>query len=406
MSTTALAARFPSDLQSINVHDASSPVSPASSQPSNSAVPAYNPTVLYSWRDIHPNARLIYTRDHTEANVALAQLHDNVYGFDLEWKPNFTKGAPENPVALIQIANNKVLLLLQVTAMQEFPSKLREFLANPNIIKAGVGIQKDAQKLYYDWKVDIRSCADLTLLARTVDNDKWKGKYSNPLGLARLVAAYEDRALPKGKVTRSNWERTLNEAQQLYAANDAHAGYAVYTRLMSMMASTLLKTDTKYYSFDSIRGRLCDPSGVTWMPFNPNYDPGPLPPPNPNPKRQRDRRNPNAPNANTITNTQATTVVAGSTAHSISGPQAFSNTRADRTARATAPSRAFLPANFRGFSPQFHSNYTQTRSFWNGPRMQGPQHPNGNWNTNPSRGGGRSSYSQPPQQVPREIDDS
>jgi hypothetical protein len=47
-----------------------------------------------------------------------------------------------------------------------------------------------------------------------VDNEQWKGKYSNPLGLARLVDAYENRQLPKGKIVRSNWESVLNSAQQ------------------------------------------------------------------------------------------------------------------------------------------------------------------------------------------------
>lgn len=56
---------------------------------------------------------------------------------------------------------------------------------------------------------------DLALLARTVDNDKWKGRYTDPLGLARLVATYENRVLAKGKITRSNWERILTEPQQM-----------------------------------------------------------------------------------------------------------------------------------------------------------------------------------------------
>ena len=30
-----------------------------------------------------------------------------------------------------------------------------------------------------------------------------------------------------------------------------------------------------YYKFDAVRGRLCEPSGMHWAPFNPNYDPGP-----------------------------------------------------------------------------------------------------------------------------------
>jgi len=108
---------------------------------------------------------------------------------------------------------------------------LYDWLLDPKIIKAGVGIQGqmevhlccmhlltlatgDAMKLYSDWNADLKSCVDLALLARTVDNKQWKGGYTNPLGLARLVATYEDRDLVKGKITRSNWERVLNQPQQ------------------------------------------------------------------------------------------------------------------------------------------------------------------------------------------------
>jgi len=57
------------------------------------------------------------------------------------------------------------------------------------------------------------NCVDLSLLARTVDNDRWKGKYNSSLGLARLTEIYEYRLLTKDKITRSNWEASLNPNQ-------------------------------------------------------------------------------------------------------------------------------------------------------------------------------------------------
>jgi len=59
----------------------------------------------------------------------------------------------------------------------------------------------------------MHNCVDLSLLARTVDNNRWKGKYNSSLGLARLIEIYEYRLLPKDKVTRSNWEANLNHMQ-------------------------------------------------------------------------------------------------------------------------------------------------------------------------------------------------
>lgn len=73
--------------------------------------------------------------------------------------------------------------------------------------------QEDAKKVYRDCGVSIRGCVDLSLLARSVDS-RWKGRYSNPIGLANLVATYEFLALGKGKITRSNWEAQLSSNQQ------------------------------------------------------------------------------------------------------------------------------------------------------------------------------------------------
>jgi hypothetical protein len=73
--------------------------------------------------------------------------------------------------------------------------------------------QGDAQKVYRDCGVSMKGCVDLSLLARSVD-PRWKGKYTNPIGLANLVATYEFLALGKGKITRSNWEAPLSFNQQ------------------------------------------------------------------------------------------------------------------------------------------------------------------------------------------------
>jgi hypothetical protein len=72
----------------------------------------------------------------------------------------------------------------------------------------------DTKKLFTDWGVSVRSCADLSLLARTVDGARWRGKYNVSIGLARLVEIYPYRLLGKGKITRSNWEGWLKPAQQ------------------------------------------------------------------------------------------------------------------------------------------------------------------------------------------------
>ncbi|KAJ7899984.1 ribonuclease H-like domain-containing protein [Mycena olivaceomarginata] len=181
------------------------------------------PTTLYSWREDKANApRQVYVTTTDQAEAELSTFNGPC-GIDIEWKPTFVKGQPENPVALIQLANADKILLLHLCHMKRFPKNLQTFLEDPNVAKAGVGIQAgDAKKLYKDCSVNVRSCVDLSLLAKSVDNARWKGKYSNPIGLARLIAAYEDRLLTKDKVTRSNWENHLDSSQQEYASNGVH----------------------------------------------------------------------------------------------------------------------------------------------------------------------------------------
>jgi len=137
----------------------------------------------------------------------------------------------------------------------------------------------DVLKLYNDYGVSVYNCVDLSLLARTVDNARWQGKYNHPLGLARLTESYEYRILVKGKITRSNWEAILNERQQEYASNDAHAGFSLYNKLEMLMSSLPTLPERVWYAFDAVNGWLCKKDGTQWLAENPNYDPGPPPPP-------------------------------------------------------------------------------------------------------------------------------
>lgn len=76
------------------------------------------PTIPYSWRTFEPPIAFEYITDCDRANEALTALETCAFGFDAEWKPVYQKGQPENKIALIQLANDKVIYLLQISAMQ------------------------------------------------------------------------------------------------------------------------------------------------------------------------------------------------------------------------------------------------------------------------------------------------
>ncbi|KAJ7071520.1 ribonuclease H-like domain-containing protein [Mycena amicta] len=248
------------------------------------------PTIRYSWKT-YPAIKQLYITDADSAECAISTF-SGPCGIDIEWRPTYVKGQPENPVALLQLANADTILLLHLCHMKSIPTNLRTFLEDPDIVKAGVGIQGDVKKLYRDVGVSLCGCVDLSLLARSVDNSRWKGKFSEPIGLARLIATYEDLLLFKGKVTRSNWEKPLDPEQLEYASNDCYAGYTLFAKLSPMILSLPKMPHPRCYTFDSIRGSLVVPtSGTPWTPSNPDYDPGPPPPPR-EPKKPKKERKP------------------------------------------------------------------------------------------------------------------
>jgi hypothetical protein len=77
---------------------------------------------LYDWRTSAPNTQLHYIRTEDQANECIARINSRpgilTIGVDFEWRPNFAAGKPENPIALVQIACDDEILLVQVSAMQ------------------------------------------------------------------------------------------------------------------------------------------------------------------------------------------------------------------------------------------------------------------------------------------------
>ncbi|EGO03007.1 hypothetical protein SERLA73DRAFT_176493 [Serpula lacrymans var. lacrymans S7.3] len=214
----------------------------------------------YSWRGRSYRGTLIYVRDYCIANDVLADVPKGPLGFDMEWHPNFRK-EENNEVAVIQLATHYTVWLIQISAMPAFPSRLRDILGSNEWVKAGVNITNDCLKLHNDFGVSTRNCVDLSLLARSVDNAYWKGKYTVPIGLSHLLETYEGFSLSKGDVRLSDWEQLLQYDQQEYAANDAHAGYVLYIHLNTLARVMPKAPSVKYYTFSVINGTLLDISG-------------------------------------------------------------------------------------------------------------------------------------------------
>ncbi|KAG8696720.1 hypothetical protein FRC09_008305 [Ceratobasidium sp. 395] len=254
-----------------------------------------------------------------EANLAISRMISNlksppgsrwqgVVGFDMEWTVPAPKGRLKT--GLIQISDDTSILLIQISSMKYFPSKLKALIISPTILKVGVNIGNDMRRLCREFGVDYagRGIVELSYLARVADvglvgtsvidmdsdrasigigvipNDKDQAlassgedvldldsdpekeiamlnenlpmaneddgsenvtleagpvhKFVRPgrtlIQLARLARRYLGRELEKGEERTSNWDRFLTKEQCRYAANDAHAGLALYHTLRSL----------------------------------------------------------------------------------------------------------------------------------------------------------------------------
>ncbi|KAL5534554.1 hypothetical protein ACEPAG_1017 [Sanghuangporus baumii] len=220
----------------------------------------------------HPNLPdPVYIRDHERANTELARLFhgkvgqdvQQVVGFDVEWRPNAgaSSALGENPVAVVQIAATRKVLVLHLSAMEEFPTKLIDFLKDGTILKAGVNILGDAQRMYRDFGVAVRSCVELSYLARTLDPDRWPGNPTEFISLARLASVYLNRSLLKNGTRRSNWEENVLSQEQIdYAANDAHASQVICATLLSRAHHL----DRSLFTFDVVHASAVHADGLPW----------------------------------------------------------------------------------------------------------------------------------------------
>ncbi|KAH9176992.1 hypothetical protein EDB89DRAFT_2065182 [Lactarius sanguifluus] len=121
--------------------------------------------VPYDWRAFTANAQLHYIRTEDTANECIARIASRssplAIGLDLEWRPTFTPRRRENPIALVQLACDDEVLLVQVSAMpgtvhinfarfpaprncmvadhiKAFPSGLRDLLESVESVKGAV----------------------------------------------------------------------------------------------------------------------------------------------------------------------------------------------------------------------------------------------------------------------------
>jgi hypothetical protein len=93
-------------------------------------------------------------------------------GFDMEWTPSFQKGA-YNKTDLVQLATSTDVLLVRCNRLPTFPRKLESLIQSETVVKTGVGVFEDLQRICQDFQFPLLSGSfqDLGLAAARLPLD-------------------------------------------------------------------------------------------------------------------------------------------------------------------------------------------------------------------------------------------
>lgn len=165
---------------------------------------------------------ILVTSEATAAEALAALLASDAIGFDTESKPTFLKGEASTGPHLVQLANDTHAYLFPIARAGDH-TVLRQILESTAALKVGFGLGNDRSALKLRLGITLNNVLDL--------GEKLRGPgHKGTVGAKVAVAHFFGQKLQKSKKTgTSNWaNRTLNERQLLYAANDAHVALQLY----------------------------------------------------------------------------------------------------------------------------------------------------------------------------------
>ncbi|MBF0283131.1 MAG: 3'-5' exonuclease domain-containing protein 2 [Magnetococcales bacterium] len=156
---------------------------------------------------------------------ALAALRQEsapiILGFDTESRPCFKKGE-HYPPSLVQLAGAQDVYIIQLASVGKL-DPLAELLADPSVIKAGVGLEQDNRQLQELMPFEPGGFVDVGEAATRAGGENGS--------LRGMAARFLDIRISK-TAQCSNWSRPkLEPAQIYYAATDAWVSREIYLYL-------------------------------------------------------------------------------------------------------------------------------------------------------------------------------
>ncbi|KAI0275714.1 hypothetical protein BGY98DRAFT_991095 [Russula aff. rugulosa BPL654] len=233
-SLTSRSTKYPSTLASRPASTNYQSSGVVTKPPMEQQEPAYPP---YNYADHIPKPKVIYIRDEGRAN-------------EMNW------GAKEGKVALVQLCDADIILLIHVSKMKRFPENVKELIESSKVpspvgLRTCKQIKDDGMKLFRDYGILASNLVELGALACQVDKS-FASTFKRPIvSLAKVVSYFLQKTLDKDL-------KDLTREQMKYASNDVHSGLIVYKFLMKTAHSSTTQLTPERYTADlagELRGR-------------------------------------------------------------------------------------------------------------------------------------------------------
>ncbi|OXB38777.1 hypothetical protein J007_01444 [Cryptococcus neoformans] len=223
---------------------------------------------LFDYRTYLRPPMVVYTRSMSEAEDLVACLKGPILGFDLEWPTSYNKiwdastgkyGFQQYPTALVQLCDEKMIVLIHLQDKMDLPAKVAELVRDPKVYKLGVQSMGDGRKLVRDFPHHFRQGGpaglyELSQMAHAIDPQN-AGHGSRLIKLATLCRAYLGKELDKDtKIRRGDWAGELDEVQKTYAANDVFVSIQIFNALRKLAEERNVPLDLDSWS-SSVIGR-------------------------------------------------------------------------------------------------------------------------------------------------------
>ena len=220
---------------------------------------AFSTFIAHPWWFNHRKVEVQTTSEYTVCEEWIAAFRESgadALGLDIEWKANTARNQKPEPVATLQLATEHSCLVVQTLYCKPDECKaLRDLLSDGRVMKLGVGIKQDFNKLARDCNLHCVGGLDLSKYFKST----YKIMIKEDIGLKRLAKFILAFDLDKPKsLSRSDWSAArLKESQIKYAALDAVVACKVFQRLRSANSfeQLVISTRTNFYLQRSFASR-------------------------------------------------------------------------------------------------------------------------------------------------------